>query len=349
MAVRVTWLTFQKEHRMRSKTQNRILPRLLAAKLIPQPSVSPAFTIAIAWSCLAVLQSAPPTLCEESADAEAAAADREPDGDTFSKAYQIPGLPQQDFLLNQNYPGHKVWAIRFRGTRGFVIEPGEKSDPRRRWVWISPCWLAFKSPTWGDSIARKYVEGALAAGFHVVGLDVGTTCGSPAGAALYEQYYEWVVERYQLCTKARMLGVSNGGLISYAWAFRHADQVEQIFCVYPATDMRTWPGLERVCGSGEFPPAGLRFPFADTKELELKLAEVNPIDNLKSLAEAQVKIFHIHGDMDELVPLQANSVEFSSRYQALGGDMRLERFAGKGHGGTEFFEYQPAIEFLTAD
>src|SRR4051812_11556847 len=177
-------------------------------------------------------------------DVEVVRAASEPSGNTFGSAYKITGLPQQDFLLNQNYANGIVDAIRFEGSRGYLIRPTKASDPKRRWILISPLWLAFNSPTWGNSTMRFYVEGALAAGISVAGLDVGTTCGSPKGAELYQRFYLWLVRTYDLNRKVRLIAVSNGGLIAYAWAFRHAQHVDRILGIYPATDMRTWPGLE---------------------------------------------------------------------------------------------------------
>ena len=37
------------------------------------------------------------------------------------------------------------------------------------------------------------------------------------------------------------------------------------------------------------------------------LAEHNPVDCLAPLAKAKIPLFHIHGDMDQVVPLEANS------------------------------------------
>jgi len=275
-----------------------------------------------------------------------AISDRE--GNTYESVYSIDGLPQQEFLLNQNYPNGSVVAIKFKGTRAYVIEPSRSVDPQRRWIWIAPLWLAFNAPKQANSRARFFVEQALNAGFHIVGLDVGTTCGSPKGAMLYEEFYRWLVRTRHLSPKVRLFGWSNGGLISYAWAFRYPDHVERILCVNPVTDMRTWPKLEKVSGPERITPAGLAYPYDSVKELERHLPEVNPIDNLASLAKRRIPIFHIHGDKDELVPMSANSVELVNRYRALGGDARLEVFEGLGHGAREFLDYQPAADFLTA-
>jgi hypothetical protein len=270
-----------------------------------------------------------------------------PTGNTFESAYTIRGLPQQDFLLNQNYNNGIVHAIRFEGTRGYIIEPTKAKDSKRRWIWVSPLWTAFNSPTWGDTFARTYVERALDKGFYVVGVDVGTTCGSLKGAELYERFYLWIVPTYGLNPRVRMIGVSNGGLISYAWAFRHPDHVEKILGIYPATDMRTWPKLENIAGG--FPAYALSHPYTSVAELEAHLDEVNPIANLEPLAKAGVRIFHVHGDKDDLVPLEPNSAALKRRYLALGGSMQLDVFKGEAHGGNAFFKYEPALEFLVGD
>ena len=63
-------------------------------------------------------------------------------------------------------------------------------------------------------------------------------------------------EKYALNRRARVLGQSNGGLIAYAWAFRHPDCVDRIGGICPATDFRTWPTLPNVVA---FPERGLGY------------------------------------------------------------------------------------------
>ena len=77
--------------------------------------------------------------------------------------------------------------------------------------------------------------------------------------------------------------------------------------------------------------------------------EFNPIDNLAPLAKSGVKILHIHGDKDELVPLPQNSAELARRYQSLGGSVEIVVIEGLGHGGTELYESEQLITFLLAN
>ena len=85
------------------------------------------------------------------------------------------------------------------------------------------------------------------------------------------------------------------------------------------------------------------------EELTRRAAEFNPIDNLVPLAKAGVKILHIHGDKDDLVPMAANSTELARRYRALGGSAEIVVLEGLGHGGHEFYESGPLLKFLLAE
>ena len=184
-----------------------------------------------------------------------------------------------------------------------------------------------------------YVKRLLAKGFHVVGLEWGpfaTTLGSPAGADVYHEFYQMVTKQYSLNKKARLVGQSNGGLMHYAWAFRHPECVDRVLGIMPATDFRSWPGLEYVIKPEAWPPHALAMPPGlgynmTLEELKSRITEFNPIDNVKPLADAGVKVLHIHGDKDGTVPLGPNSEEFVRRYRAYGGQIELEIAHGFGH------------------
>jgi hypothetical protein len=66
---------------------------------------------------------------------EATKAATDPKGNTYELAYTIPGLLQHDFFLNQNHPQGEVIAIRFKGARGYLIQPKTPVDSERRWIW----------------------------------------------------------------------------------------------------------------------------------------------------------------------------------------------------------------------
>jgi pimeloyl-ACP methyl ester carboxylesterase len=138
---------------------------------------------------------------------------------------------------------------------------------------------------------------------------------------------------------------SNGGLIGYAWASRQPERVERIGGICPATDFWSWPGLYNVI---QFPTRGLDYGLT-YDELVRTSSNYNPIDRLEPLARQAVRILHVHGDRDELVPLEANSGRLARSYRRLGGRAEIVVIPGLGHGGTPLYESQPLLDFLLAD
>ncbi len=242
------------------------------------------------------------------------------------------------------YRNGELVKLTTGGRNAYIVKPTGKVDPHRRWIWIFPFWLGINDGH-GALHHRVYVERFLAAGFHIAGVDVGTSCGSPSAARLCQEFYNRLTSEFRLNHKVRLVGQSNGGLIAYAWAFRHPDCVDRIFGICPVTDFRTWPTLPVVITA---PSPGLGYDLS-LEELTRRIGEFNPIDNLAPLAKARVKILHIHGDQDKLVPLEPNSAVLIARYKAAGGAAELITLKGLGHGGNDFYRSPQGIQFLLGD
>ncbi len=246
------------------------------------------------------------------------------------------------------YRNGQLLPLHVRGRIAYLIKPTGPVDARKRWVYEFPFWLGINDG-FGNVAHRHYVEKALAAGFHVAGVDVGASCGSPAAADLCQEFHEVLVSRYGLNKQARVLCHSHGGLIAYGWAFRHPTCVDRIAGMCPATDFRTYPGLGNVIAG---PTKGLDYGLS-LAELERRTSELNPIDNLAPLASAGVKILHLHGDEDKLVPTSANSLELARRYRDFGGTAEIVLLhlpaAKRGHDGPELYESPRLVKFLLSD
>jgi pimeloyl-ACP methyl ester carboxylesterase len=265
-------------------------------------------------------------------------------------ALSEPGFQPKWEILR--YRGGHIKPLEVDGRPGFVIEP-LKADKQRRWLWIAPSWLAVGR--WDTAFQKivdspdvdhiLYIQGALAKGFHVAGVDIGVSCGNRTGVAVFQDFYEVLVQRYHLNPHARMIGQSNGGLMVYSYAAAHPESVDRILGIYPATDLRSWPGLAKATGTETWmtpPPYNLSLA-----QMEAELSELNPIDRLAPLAAHAITILHVHGDQDRTVPLQPNSVELMQRYRALGGACELDVVKGKGHGpDPAFYESEHALRFL---
>jgi pimeloyl-ACP methyl ester carboxylesterase len=242
------------------------------------------------------------------------------------------------------YQGGELVHLTVHERMAYIVKPTGKVDAQKRWLWEFPFWLGVNDG-FGNLQHRHYLEQALAAGFHIVGIDVGPSCASPAAAEVCQEFYERLTADYGLAPRARIMGQSHGGLIAYGWALRHPTCVERIAGICPATDFRSWPGLANTIN---FPVKGLGYDVS-LAELERRTTEFNPIDNLAPLAKAGVKILHIHGDKDTLVPMSDNSTELARRYRELGGTATIVVIPGLGHGGQELYHSEPLLTFLIGE
>jgi len=233
--------------------------------------------------------------------------------------------------------GHTRLDFAVPGGKGFVILPTQASaDGDGPWVWYAPTFVGGEKPL-PKALHAWYMEPLLGAGFAVGGVDVGESWGSPAGRAAYTELHRVAVEEFGLAAPACLFPQSRGGLMLYNWAAEHPEWARCIGAVYPVTDVTRPQRLETVSAA-----YGLR-----PRELLGNLADHNPLDRLAPLAAEGVPILHLHGDQDEPVPLETNSVEFERRYRRLGGPMKLIVVPGKGHEEVpEYFEHPALLDFF---
>jgi len=219
------------------------------------------------------------------------------------------------------------------GHEAFLIPPTKPAATGATpWVWYAPTLPGLPSD------AEKWVfERFTAAGVAIAGIDVGESYGSPDGRKLYSALYRELTQRRGLAAKPVLLARSRGGLMLYNWAAENADKVGGIAGIYPVCNLTSYPGLAKAAGAYRL----------SADELAGKLGEHNPTERLAALAKAGVPLFAIHGDVDSLVPLEANSGEVQRRYRQLGGKMRLIVPPGQGHNmWPGFFQCQELVEFV---
>ena len=227
-------------------------------------------------------------------------------------------------------------VFRVDGRTAFVI-PSEKktADSTTPWVWYAPT-----LPNLPGDAERWMFERFTKAGIAIAGIDVGESFGSPDGRKLFSALYRELTEKRGFARKPVLLGRSRGGLMTLGWAVENPDKVGGFAGIYPVCDLRSYPGVSKASDAYKLAP----------DELERRLAEHNPIDRLDALAKAKVPLFAIHGDVDQLVPLEANSGELRNRYQSLGGAMLLIVPAGQGHNMWQgFFQSQDLVDFVVAN
>jgi predicted esterase len=211
-----------------------------------------------------------------------------------------------------------------------------KADPHaavKPWVWYAPT-----PPNLPGPEEKWMFERFRAAGIAVAGIDAGESYGSPAGNTMFDALYAAMTAK-GYSRKPVLLGRSRGGLMTLSWAAANPDKVGAFAGIYPVCDLASYPGVERAAGAFELKPA----------ELKERLKQFNPIDRLEGLAKAKVPLFAIHGDVDKVVPLEANSGRVKERYAALGGTMTLIVPPQQGHNmWPGFFRCRELVEFVVA-
>jgi Prolyl oligopeptidase family len=225
----------------------------------------------------------------------------------------------------------EVFSVK--GNPAFLILPRQvPARDETPWVWYAPT-LPGLPGTEEKWMFQKFLD----AGIAVAGIDVGESCGSPAGRALFSALYEELVQKRGLSKTPCLLARSRGGLMLYNWAVEHPSSVACVAGIYPVCDLRSYPGIKSACGA-----------YGMTEEqLNASLSKHNPIDRLAPLAKAHVPFYHIHGDSDAVVPLEKNSGELAQRYQGLGGVMTLNVIKGQGHNmWSGWFQCQELVDFV---
>jgi pimeloyl-ACP methyl ester carboxylesterase len=217
------------------------------------------------------------------------------------------------------------------GTAYFYAAPNPM--PGKPWIWFFPTLKAI------PLVNRKvYFEGSLNAGVSLAGYDIGEVRGAPGSTEQFTCFYDEMVRR-GWSSKPILLGQSRGGLMALAWAIKNPEKPQAFVGIYPVLNLKTW-GLKNM----KVTLADYKMPEAELRE---RIAEFNPIDNLKPLIDKKLPVFIVQGDADRAVPYPENATLLQERYEAGGAPVTVRLFPGLGHQtAPEFFENKELIEFV---
>ncbi len=219
------------------------------------------------------------------------------------------------------------------GHKAFVYAAPKPAEGKP-WLWYAPTLNGV------SLFGRKmYFEALMKAGIGIAGYDLGEVRGAPASTAKFTLFYEAMVKR-GYSSKPILLGQSRGGMMTLAWAFRNPEKVRAWVGIYPVCNLTSWPlKNSKVQTLADF--------AMSEEELNAKLGEFNPVDNLKGLLANKVPMFVVHGDSDVVVPYELNSGLLKERYLAGGGQIEVKVVPGEGHKvGPSFFECQELVDFV---
>jgi len=219
------------------------------------------------------------------------------------------------------------------GHKAFLYA-APKPAAGKPWLWYAPTLNGV------SLFGRKmYFEAFMKAGISIAGYDLGEVRGAPASTAKFTLFYDEMVKRGH-SAKPILLGQSRGGMMTLAWAFRNPDKVRAWVGIYPVCNLASWP----LKNSKAQTLADFGMP---EEELNAKMKEINPVDNLKGLLANKVPMFAVHGDSDVVVPYDLNTGVLKERYEAGGGQITVKVIPGEGHKvGPSFFECRELVDFV---
>jgi sialidase-1 len=156
-------------------------------------------------------------------------------------------------------------------------------------------------------------------GFHVVNIQASDLFGASKAIDIFDTFYEYVVENFQLCEKMVLEGFSRGGLYALKYAERNPERVHALYLDAPVCDFRSWPG-----GFGMGPGCRVEWDkclkaYEFTQEQALNSKE-NAIHCVQKLASAKIPILTVCGLKDEVVPYNENTGLFAEMYKNAGGE-----------------------------
>ena len=221
------------------------------------------------------------------------------------------------------------------GRPAFILWPeDEKRTQPQPWVFYGPT-----LPGLPDRHEKWMHQQFLEAGIAVAGIDVGEAYGSPTGQKQFTALYSHLTQERGFASKLCLLGRSRGGLLVGSWAISNPNKVAGLAGIYPVFDLRSYPGLKQAAPAFNLTP----------EELENQLSQLNPIARIDILAKAKVPLFLIHGDVDQIVPLEQNSLAVAKSYAAADQKELVELVipTGQGHNfWPGFFRSEELIQFV---
>jgi len=243
-------------------------------------------------------------------------------GNSYAEQEKYPNATKGDFF------GYEMYDFQLERIKCKVVEPKVVAEGK---PWI------IRARFWGHWPLLD--QELLARGFHVAYADVSGLFGAPRAVKRWDQFYAYMTETHGMSSKVALEGMSRGGLIIYNWAIANPEKVSCLYGDAPVCDFKSWPSVKN---------RGLLNAYQMTEE-EALAYKGNPVDNLAPLAEAGVKLMHVVGDVDDVVPVAENTAVIESRYKALGGKITVIHKPEVGHHPHGLKDPAPLVEFVLAN
>lgn len=214
----------------------------------------------------------------------------------------------QDPILKTNWKGFERTHFTVKGKKAQLTFP-KKALPGKPWLWRA------RFPDYHSEIDSVL----LVKGYHIAYVNTDNQYGSAKAVAVWNTFYKYVTQTYQLQDKVALHGHSRGGLFIYNWAKQNPEKVTCIYGDAVVCDFKSWPAGFGASKGGKKEWGSLKTEYRFKNDAEAKAYKDNPIDNLEGLAKAGIPILHTVSLKDEVVPPEENTLLLVNNYIRLGG------------------------------
>ena len=252
----------------------------------------------------------------------------------FILANSLFATSLHSFAQEEIFAGWESKQFEFQGHEAKIVFPKEENK-EKFWVW--------RARFWGHE--PQLDKALLEAGFHLVYIDVAGLYGNNEAVTLWNNFYSFLIDKYNLNQKAVLEGMSRGGLIVYNWASKNTDKVACIYADAPVCDIKSWPGgLYSGKGSPDDWKACLEAYNLD-EESVLNFTDI-PINNAVKVARAGIPVIHVCGLADDVVPYSENTEILAKKFKEAGGPIELILKEGVGHHPHSLENPKPLLDFI---
>lgn len=234
----------------------------------------------------------------------------------------------------KDWHGFTLLDSTLNGIPYKIVFP-KSANEKRNWIW--------RARFWGHEPQTDIA--LLEQGFHLVYIEVGALFGNLKALEIWNDFYAFATEKYNLNEKVVLEGMSRGGLIIFNWGNANAEKVACIYGDAPVCDFKSWPGgLGKGKGSkSDWKICLKQYGFTEKIALEFN---GNPIDHLENIARLKVPILNVVGDADKVVPVSENTTLLEKRLKDLGWKMEVIHKAGIGHHPHSLKDPKPIVDFI---
>ena len=255
--------------------------------------------------------------------------------DLYAEEKQKTNLPEiltQDSVKTWN--GFVLLDSTLNGIPFKVVSP-KTANQNRDWIW--------RARFWGHEPQTDIA--LLKQGFHLVYIEVGGLFGYEKAIRIWDDFYDFATQKYNLNKKVVLEGMSRGGLIIFNWGNRNAEKVACIYGDAPVCDFKSWPGGKGSGPGSESDWQACLKEYGFTEQIALHF-NGNPVDHMENIAGLKVPVLCVVGDADEVVPVSENTDLLQKRFELLGWKLEVIHKPGVGHHPHSLKDPTPIVDFI---